>query len=138
MGTTPESASEDRLVGAAELLETYGERHGLGNFRLAGEGQLIATVAEGRTLLDVARFELDAGAALGATVSVISAGAPLAADLDRGPLRGSCALCGVTRSIAATVTVRGVSVDVPMEECTTCGTRWLTEDTARWLDDHNR
>lgn len=88
MATTLEPASEDRLVAAAHVLETFGERHGLENLRLAGDGQLIATVAEGRTLLDVARFELDASAALGATVSVISAGAPLAADLDRGPLRG--------------------------------------------------
>lgn len=138
MATTPEPASEDRLVAAADVLETFGERHGLGNLRLAGDGQLIATVTEGRTLLDVARFELGASAALGASVSVVSAGAPLAADADRGPLRGSCAHCGVKRPITAPMTVRDVSVDVPMEECTECGTRWLTEETARWLDDQNR
>lgn len=79
-------ATEDQLIRFARVLETLATKHGLSNLRLAGDGQLIADVNAGRTLLDIARFELEARAVLQASVAIISSRTVLATKLDKGPL----------------------------------------------------
>lgn len=94
MATTVNSmkaAPEAQLVRYAQALETLAGNHVLTNLRLAGDGQLIADVDAGRTLLDIAHFEIEARAVLQATVAVISSRAPLAAQVDKGPLVASSA-----------------------------------------------
>ena len=66
------AATESRMLRFAQALSTLARGHGLTNLRLAGDGQLIADITEGRTLLDVARFEIEAQAVLRARVEVIS------------------------------------------------------------------
>ena len=78
----------------AQALITLARGHGLSNLRLAGDGQIIADIAdiaEGRTLLDVARFEIEAQAVLQSRVSVLSSRAELASSVDNGPLAASSA-----------------------------------------------
>lgn len=70
-------------------LSNLARDHGLSNLRLAGEGRLIADIAEGRTLLDVARFEIEAQAVLQARVCVISSRSELASQVDTRPLVAS-------------------------------------------------
>lgn len=82
MGT----ATEAQLIRFARALENLAAKHGLSNLHLAGDGQLIADIPSGRTLLDVARFELEAQVVLQARVFAISSRAPIAEQLDRGPL----------------------------------------------------
>jgi hypothetical protein len=79
-------ATEERLRRFAQVLTDLGVRHGLSNFRRAGDGRVIADIADGRTYLDVARFEIEAEAVLQAGVSVILSATESAARLDRGPL----------------------------------------------------
>lgn len=79
-------ANEEQLVRFARVLATLGERHGLSNFRKAGEGQVIADIEKGRTYFDVAGFELEAENLLQAGVSVVLSGTEFAAQVDRGPL----------------------------------------------------
>jgi len=83
------AAPEAQLLRNARALETLAGNHGLTNLRLAGDGRLIADVEAGRTLLDIARFEIEAQAVLQATIAVISSRAPLAAQVDKGPLAAS-------------------------------------------------
>ncbi|MEP6461818.1 MAG: hypothetical protein ABJC62_00045 [Frankiaceae bacterium] len=68
------------------MLIDLGGRHGLSNFRRAGDGRLIADIEQGKTYLDVARFELEAEGVLRAGVSVVLSKTDTAARLDRGPL----------------------------------------------------
>lgn len=84
-------ATEAQMLRFAEALNTLARGDGLSNLRLAGEGQLIADVAEGRTLLDIARFEIEAQAVVQAHVSVISSRAELASHIDDRPLVASSA-----------------------------------------------
>ncbi|HMV75955.1 MAG TPA: hypothetical protein PKA87_02120 [Microthrixaceae bacterium] len=87
-------APEAQMLRLAQALITLARGHGLSNLRLAGDGQIIADIAdiaEGRTLLDVARFEIEAQAVLQSRVSVLSSRAELAASVDNGPLAASSA-----------------------------------------------
>jgi len=80
------AASEEQLVRFAQVLTDLGIRHGLANLHRAGDGRIIADIAEGMTYLDVARFELEAEAVLQAGLSVILSETETATRLDRGPL----------------------------------------------------
>jgi hypothetical protein len=80
------TATEERLVRFAQVLTDLGVRHGLSNLHRAGDGRTIADIAEGKTYLDVARFELEAETVLQAGVSVILSETETASRLDRGPL----------------------------------------------------
>lgn len=73
-------ATEDQLDRSAELLTVLGQRHGLSIFRHAGRGRVVADAEAGRTYLDVANFELEAEGMLQARLTVITSGAPSAAD----------------------------------------------------------
>jgi len=73
-------ATEDQLDRSAELLSVLGHRHGLSGFRHAGPGAVVADAEAGRTYLDVARFELEAEGMLRARLTVITSGAPSAAE----------------------------------------------------------
>ena len=86
-----ETATEAQLIRFVRALENLAANHGMSNLHLAGDGQLIAHIAPGKTLMDVARFELEAQAVLQASVAVISSRAPLAEQLDRGPLTATSA-----------------------------------------------
>lgn len=80
------TATEEQLVRFAQVLIDLGVRHGLSNLHRAGDGRIIADIADGKTYLDVARFELEAEAVLEAGVSVILSQTETATRLDRGPL----------------------------------------------------
>ena len=80
------AATEEQLSRFALVLADLGARHGLTNFRKAGDGRLIADIAAGNTYLDVARFEIEAEAVLRAAVSVVLSETETAYRLDRGPL----------------------------------------------------
>ena len=88
---TMNPATEAQMLRFAQALNTLARGHGLSNLRVAGEGQLIADIAKGRTLLDVARFEIEAQAVLQARVSVISSRAELASHVESRPLVASSA-----------------------------------------------
>lgn len=81
-----ELATQDQLIKFADVIETLARRHGLTNLCLAGDGQLVADVAAGRTLLDIARFENEAQAVLQASVSIISSRSELAGQIDKRSL----------------------------------------------------
>ncbi len=83
---TMNPATEAQMLRFAQALDTLARGHGLANLRVAGEGQLIADIAKERTLLDIARFEIEAQAIIQARVSVISSRAELASHLDSQPL----------------------------------------------------
>lgn len=78
---TVDPATDDQMARFSEALTTLARGHGLSNLRLAGDGRLIADIAEGRTLLDVARFEIEAQTVLQARVSVISSRSELVREL---------------------------------------------------------
>ncbi len=79
-------ATDAELVRFVPVLMTLAERHGLSNLRLAGHGQIVADVDAGRTLVDVARFEIEAQAVIRAEITVVSSRAELASQLDCRPL----------------------------------------------------
>lgn len=81
-----EPAAEHDIARLAASLTDLAYKHGLSGLRVAGDGVLIADVASGRTLLDVARFELEAEAVLQAVVSVISSRSEYAARAESRPL----------------------------------------------------
>jgi len=89
--TTMNPATEAHMLRFAQALNNLARGHGLSNLRVAGDGQLIADIAKERTLLDIARFEIEAQAVLQARVSVISSRAELASQLDSRPLVASSA-----------------------------------------------
>lgn len=61
----------------ATVLTALGETHGLTNLVLGDDpGELVATVAPGRTYFDVTRFEMSVADVLGFTVHVTPLGAP--------------------------------------------------------------
>ena len=80
------TATEGLLVRFAQVLMDSGVRHGLSNLHRAGDGRVIADIAEGMTYLDVARFGLEAEAVLQASVSVVLSETETASRLDRGSL----------------------------------------------------
>lgn len=88
---TMNPATEAHMLRFAQALNNLARGHGLSNLRVAGEGQLVADIAKERTLLDIARFEIEAQAVLQARVSVISSRAELASQLDSRPLVASSA-----------------------------------------------
>lgn len=67
----PPLADEAALRQHANVLTVLADAHGLSDLGL-GElaGELVATVASGRTYFDIARFEMDAANMLGLTVRV--------------------------------------------------------------------
>jgi hypothetical protein len=71
----------------AAVLADLAGRHGLSKLRHGGHGTIVAEVEPGRTLTDLARFELDAESLLGHEVFVISDDAPAADRVVGGPLR---------------------------------------------------
>ena len=79
-------ATEAQLSRFARVLTDLGAKHGLSNFRRAGDGQIIADVEAHTTYLGIARFELEAEGLLRATVSVIPSDTAFARQNDRGPL----------------------------------------------------
>lgn len=79
-------ASEEQLDKAAPLLRALGDSYGLANFRHAGYGELVADVAERSTYFEIAHFEREAAAVLGAAVSVVPSDAPAAQRLAGRPL----------------------------------------------------
>lgn len=73
----PPLADDDVLRRHATVLKVLGETHGLTDLVLGDDpGELVATVAPGRTYFDVARFEMSVADVLGFTVHVTSSGAP--------------------------------------------------------------
>lgn len=84
--STMTEATEEQLLRFAQVLTDLGARHGLSNLRRAGDGRIVADIADGKTYLDVARFEIEAEAVLQTTVSVVLSGTQPATRLDRGPL----------------------------------------------------
>ncbi len=88
---TMSPATEAQMLRFAQALDNLARRHGLSNLRVAGEGRLVADVAKARTLLDIARFEIEAQAVLKARVSVISSRAELASLVESRPLVASSA-----------------------------------------------
>jgi hypothetical protein len=83
------SAPEELLDRYAAVLADLAQRHGLSNLRHGGPGTIVADVAPGRTLADLARFELEAESLLGHEVFVVSSDAPAAPRLAGEPLRSS-------------------------------------------------
>ena len=84
-------ATEAQMLRFATTLTTLARGHGLSNLRLVEDGQVIADIDPGRTLLDVARFEIEAQGLLQARVSVISSRSELASQLASRPLVASTA-----------------------------------------------
>lgn len=73
----PPLADDDVLRRHATVLTVLGETHGLTDLVLGVDpGELVATVAPGRTYFDVARFEMSVADVLGFTVHVTPSGAP--------------------------------------------------------------
>lgn len=87
-----------RAPAPEELLDRYGAvladlaaGHGLTNLRHGGLGVVVADVEPGRTLGDLARFEIEAEVLLGAECALVSSDAPVAPRLTGPPLRASSA-----------------------------------------------
>lgn len=91
MASVDVSASDELLDRYGAVLARLGRRHGLSTLRHGGPGTLVVDVERGRTYLDLARFELEAEALLGACVRVVSADAPRAREIAGAPLRASSA-----------------------------------------------
>ncbi|MHB8296086.1 MAG: hypothetical protein ACYDH5_16005 [Acidimicrobiales bacterium] len=72
------SASEDLLDRYGAVLTDLGAAHGLSRLRHGGPGVVVADVDAGRTLSDLALFELEAESLLGAALAVIASDAPAA------------------------------------------------------------
>lgn len=90
--TVMEPATSRQLDRHVAVLRNLAAKHGLSNLRHSTRpGTLVADVDRGRTYFDLARFEVEAEAILRATVYVLPAGAPAAAELVRGPLGVSAA-----------------------------------------------
>jgi hypothetical protein len=83
------SAPEELLDRYAAVLADLAQRHGLSKLRHGGPGTIVADVAQGRTLADLARFELEVESLLGQEVFVVSSDAPAAPRLAGEPLRSS-------------------------------------------------
>lgn len=84
-------ASEDLLDRYGAVLGDLGAAHGLSRLRHGGPGVVVADVEEGRTLSDLARFELEAESLLGAALAVIASDAPAAARLASAALQATSA-----------------------------------------------
>jgi hypothetical protein len=70
-------ADDDALRQHDTVLRVLAEEHGLMDLALGdGQAEIIATVAPGRTCIDVARFELAAADLLGVVVHVTPSSAP--------------------------------------------------------------
>jgi len=89
VGRVKASAPEELLDRFADVLADLAERHGLSNLRHGGPGTVVADVEPGRTLSDLARFELEAESLLAHEVFVVSSDAPAARQLTGAPLRSS-------------------------------------------------
>jgi len=94
----PDTVEGMNLPAPEELLDRYGAvladlaaRHGLSNLRHGGPGIVVAEVAPGRTLNDMALFELEAESLLGHGVFVMSADAPAGRALAKSPLQPASA-----------------------------------------------
>jgi hypothetical protein len=70
------SAPEEPLDRYAAVLADLAQRHCLSKLRHGGPGTIVTDVAQGRTLADLARFELEAESLLGHEVFVVSSDAP--------------------------------------------------------------
>ena len=79
-------ANEELLDRYTAVLVGLGQRHGLSGLRHGGPGTLVVEVEPGRTYLDLARFELEAEALLGAGVTVVSSDATRAREITGAPL----------------------------------------------------
>lgn len=82
-------ATSEQLDRFAVVLVDLATRHGMSNLRQAGDGRLVADVARGRTYFDIAAFELEAEPLLGAALSVIPSGAPLAPSIAGRPIQAA-------------------------------------------------
>ena len=82
-------ANEELLDRYAAVLVGLGQRHGLSGLTHGGPGTLVVDVEPGRTYLDLARFELEAEALLGAGVTVVSSDAPRGREITGAPLRAA-------------------------------------------------
>ena len=82
-------ATEDLLARYGAVLTDLGGAHGVTGLRHGGPGILVADVEVGRTLMDLALFELEAESLLGAAVAVVASDAPAAARLAGMPLRAT-------------------------------------------------
>ncbi len=89
MASVDAFASDELLDRYRAVLVRLARRHGLSTLRHGSPGMLVADVERGRTYLDLARFELEAEALLGACVRVVSADAPRAREITGLPLRAS-------------------------------------------------
>lgn len=101
-----ELATQDQLIKFAEVIETLAQRHGLTNLCLGGDSQLVADVAAGRTLLDIARFENEAQAVLQASVSIVSSRTELASQIDKRPLSATPAALHPGQTAEMSLTLR--------------------------------
>lgn len=81
-----EAAHERQIVRLGPALVALAAQHGISGLQRAGDGQLVGDVAPGRTLLDIALFELAAQSLLHARICVISSRSALATDVATGPL----------------------------------------------------
>jgi hypothetical protein len=79
-------ASQQLLERNAHVLVDLGAHYGLSDFQRAGDGTLVATVAQGRTYIDIVLFEAKVEELLNATVDVVPVGAEAAARSAQGPL----------------------------------------------------
>ncbi|MGH9067835.1 MAG: hypothetical protein ACRD0J_10150 [Acidimicrobiales bacterium] len=84
-------ASDEVLDRYGAVLADLGARWGISGLRHGRPGTLVADVAPGRTLTDMARFELEAQSLLGATVALVSSDAPSAPAMAGAPLRATTA-----------------------------------------------
>ena len=87
MGECLPPASDELLDRYAAVLHTLGAAHGITGLRHGRPGWLVGDVAPGRTLMDMARFELEAESLLGAGVALMASSAPAAAGMAGAPLR---------------------------------------------------
>ena len=71
-------APDEVLDRYAAALAALAANHGLSNLRHGGPGTIIADVEQGRTLMDLANFELEAESLLGHEVFAMSSDAPAA------------------------------------------------------------
>lgn len=83
------SASDELLDRYGAVLADLASRHGLSGLRHGGPGTIVADVEPGRTLSDLARFELEAESLIGYGVHVVSSDAPAAGRLAGRPLKAA-------------------------------------------------
>lgn len=82
-------ASDDLLDRYGAVLADLGVAHGLFRLRHGGPGVVVADVEPGRTLSDLARFEIEAESLLGAALALIASDTLAAARLVGEPLRAT-------------------------------------------------